>query len=221
MNPHALAKRRIGHQHGFTVIELLVVVAIIMIMAAVMIPNIAGYLRNYQIKGAAQEVAGQLQQARSKAITKNVSLGVVWALVDAAATQSQVVVEDDLKRGDGNDWLTIPNEDFSGTLMNTATNPEQTVSAITLPGGVQFDDPANCPGVPAGTPNWGLRFNRLGVLCEFTYGCGGAPAPPNPPPGPPRISFNAGTATICLLRPRTGLHRTVTVTAGGRALAQP
>ena len=63
---------------GFTLVELLVVVAIIAIMAAISLPFIVGYLRHYKIRGASQEVAKEIQAARGKAISKNVNFGVVF-----------------------------------------------------------------------------------------------------------------------------------------------
>ena len=56
MGNDALVLRR--PEQGFSLVELLIVVAIIVIMAAVALPNIGRYLRNYKI-GAAQQVAGR------------------------------------------------------------------------------------------------------------------------------------------------------------------
>ena len=70
-------------ERGFSLVEALVAVAIIVIMAAVALPNISGYMRNYKLRGAAQEVSGEMQASRSKAIMSNTNNGVFFAVVDA------------------------------------------------------------------------------------------------------------------------------------------
>ncbi|PYQ48153.1 MAG: hypothetical protein DMF78_21930, partial [Acidobacteria bacterium] len=65
---------------GFTLIELLVVIAIIALLAAVALPAIGRYIRVYQIQGATQQVAGEIQAARLKAIGRNVNMGVAFVV---------------------------------------------------------------------------------------------------------------------------------------------
>ena len=76
-------RRSTSGERGFSLVEAVVAVAIIMIMAAVALPNISGYLRNYKLRGSAQDVSGEMQASRSKAIMSNTNNGVFFAVVDA------------------------------------------------------------------------------------------------------------------------------------------
>lgn len=62
---------------GFTLVELLVVVSIIVIMSAASIPMGLNYVRHYKVTGAAQNVAAQVQRARAQAVKLNSSRGVI------------------------------------------------------------------------------------------------------------------------------------------------
>jgi hypothetical protein len=74
-------------------LELLVVAGIIVILAAVSIPSISSYMRHYSIRAATEQVAGDIQTARNKAIIKNVNTGVVFGIVDS--NTYRFVVEDE------------------------------------------------------------------------------------------------------------------------------
>ncbi len=93
-DPHVNQRRG---DRGFTLLEMLVVVAIVATMAAVAFPSIATYIRNYKIKGASQEVAGEVTSARSKAIMTNTNAGVSFVAVDA---DSYRWVHEDLAAGE-------------------------------------------------------------------------------------------------------------------------
>jgi type IV fimbrial biogenesis protein FimT len=56
---------------GFSLIELMVTIAVMAIMASIAIPSFQSWLRNTQIRNAAESVTNGLQRARSEAVARN------------------------------------------------------------------------------------------------------------------------------------------------------
>jgi prepilin-type N-terminal cleavage/methylation domain-containing protein len=190
--------RRSRPQAGFTLTELVVVVGIIAIMSAVSLPAIGRYLKNYRIRGAAQDLAGEVGAARNKAITRNTNLGVLF--VTQSSSTYRWIIQDD---------PTVPGiQQPYSTLITTAA---QLGPLRGLPDGIVFDN--------TGATTLAVGFNRLGGQCTpGTRGCGsltGAPAS-----NFVKVDAN-GQATLTLLQSDTGLRRTVVVSSGGRVQAQP
>jgi prepilin-type N-terminal cleavage/methylation domain-containing protein len=215
-----------GPAAGFTLVELLVVVGIILVMAAIALPNIGQYIRNYKIKSASQELAGEIETARHKAIAKNVNLGVVFAVV--SSTQYRYAIEDDQspQAGGNHPWTTVAQEGGAGgSWPNLLTDPLQGGPLRTLPVSIQFDpNPTNCTWPIAGPAAnaWGVRFTRLGAECDFASASPScAPGPPNPPAYTNYVGIAGGSATLCLWETATGLRKTVIISPGGRVQAQP
>jgi len=202
------------HARGFTLVELLVVVGIIAIMAAVSLPFIVGYVRQYKIKGAQQEVAKEIQAARGKAIGKNVNFGVLFLPV--TDTTYRWIIEDDQDPVNGTPpmstirfpWPDLIDDDIDE--LDAQRGP-----ILSLPMGVVFSQA--CPGL---TGPWvsAIRFGRLGSWCEL----GGSDANcVAVPVGAAFVQTVDGLDTICLAQPDTGLTRIVTIAKGGRVTVQP
>ncbi len=63
---------------GFTLFELMVVIAIIALLALVVTPNMIGWRINAKLNGDALNLRGDLEMARSRAITENASVAVLF-----------------------------------------------------------------------------------------------------------------------------------------------
>ena len=61
---------------GYTLIELMTVIAIIGISASMVIPNVIGWLPKYRLRSGAEEIQSALQLARLGAIKQNTSATV-------------------------------------------------------------------------------------------------------------------------------------------------
>jgi hypothetical protein len=140
---------------------------------------------------------------------------VLFAVV--SDTQYRWVVEDDQDPTDTSAWSGHGTEDWS--LLTGSLVKSQAGTIQSLPTNVSFDDPANC-GITSGTSTWAVRFTQLGSTCALGTGACGA-APQSPPTGTALIKFLNGTHTICLKENSTSLHKTVSVSSGGRVAAQP
>jgi prepilin-type N-terminal cleavage/methylation domain-containing protein len=210
-----------GPSAGFSLIELLTVVTIIVVMAAVVSPNISQYIRNYRIRGEANELATNLQKARNKAIMKNASLGV--SVVIDSPTTYWVHLEDD--QLDATDMT----KEIARQPLNVATPDPAQSTRFRLGNNVQFAvNAAECPSAPGGfAPTTDrLRFSRLGAWCSpglggcaVVNGPGGPPYPPLPPFGN-FIRTGPTGSLVCVTEPVSGLSRWISITAGGRIAAQ-
>jgi type IV fimbrial biogenesis protein FimT len=58
-------------QSGFTLIEMMIVIAIMAIFAGIAIPNYLSYMPKHRLNGAARQVMGDLMLARMKAVSLN------------------------------------------------------------------------------------------------------------------------------------------------------
>jgi len=66
------------NQQGVTLIELVVVFVIIAIGAALVVPNIGGWLPNYRLRSATRDIASTMRTAQMKAVSNNMEYRVFF-----------------------------------------------------------------------------------------------------------------------------------------------
>lgn len=87
--------------HGYTLIELVVVILIIGIALSLVLPGLEGVVPEYRIKSAARRIASTVQLARSQAISTGRTYHIVYDLTDNSfrLLSPPAIEEDDEKTG--------------------------------------------------------------------------------------------------------------------------
>ena len=74
----------LGRQAGFTITELIIVMAVVGILAAIAAPELGEMVRRQRVKTAAFDVFAGLSHARSEAIKRNITVNVIPVMGDWA-----------------------------------------------------------------------------------------------------------------------------------------
>lgn len=77
MMKHSTEKTSLQGTAGFSLVELMVVLAVLVILASIAVPAYTVWVPNYKLKTAAREVYSALQLAKLRAVKENANV-VIW-----------------------------------------------------------------------------------------------------------------------------------------------
>jgi len=103
-------------ERGFTLVELMIVIAIIAILAAIAAPNYQNFMAQRRLNGAARQIMSDLMHARMQAVSQNIKVAVGFPNFSDHVNYS--IYYD--SNGDGTVAGSLATD---GTVSGTETNP--------------------------------------------------------------------------------------------------
>jgi type II secretory pathway pseudopilin PulG len=106
-------------ESGFSLVELLIVVFVVLVIGAMVIPNVLLAVTNLKLRSSAGDLSGLIQQARILAAKNNAPFVVLYGTRNGA----QIAYIRDARNGFGGYVTPEPLVEFSGTTVPAAGAP--------------------------------------------------------------------------------------------------
>jgi prepilin-type N-terminal cleavage/methylation domain-containing protein len=144
--------KRLTTNSGFSLIELLAVVGIFLVIAAMAVPNMMSAVADFRLRSNVSSTASMMQRLRMEAVRTNQTVGFQSTTAPGGKTKYYADKNNDGSLGAGEYELTLPKE------MSPQTSG--------APGGL-----SGTAGFNFLAPGTTLRFNARGLPCTVSTGC--------------------------------------------------
>lgn len=142
---------------GFTAIELLVVISILGVLAALAGPNFTPMIQRWRVRQAVENMTSTIYYARSEAIKRGGRITVIKNALTAECSQANTTQEWSCG------WSVFVDSNDNGTLDPT----EVTLQTFAVPSGINVMNSANSGQARFKVDRWG-QINGLGAQ-GFTF----------------------------------------------------
>ena len=141
-----LRNGRRANESGFTAPELLIAVLVAAILIAAATPFLLGTIKNYRLRGAAWQVAGDLRLARQKSVASGRPYRFTFTHNGAASNRNSYIIE---RQEVGGSWTMDPSNRIY--LQQSGGPAYVMIDSTSTPGGGVINFSANGTVPTAGT----------------------------------------------------------------------
>lgn len=174
MLPESYEKMRVqshsgGRKEGFSVLEMVVVIAVALILMAVIFPNLVNAIHNAKLRGGTSEFSGIVQLCRSRAV-KDSRFYSVYIHASSTTEPQEAYVDiypQNVNRASGHGGTQIDPQDPVVEIVSEVTAQPQSaapstaaLAALLLP-----NNPNNIPVTDASTTTNPITFGPEGLPC--------------------------------------------------------